>query len=104
MRFLRSWSARGLGVVPAAEHGSLRLTLVPGLLHDRGDVGVGDEALPALGIPVEEHPDAVVLVRVAEDACALRPVLAALVGALRREDLLETVEILDLCGCQNHLF
>ena len=36
--------------------GGLRLRLVPGLLHDRRHLGVGDEALPALLVPVEDRP------------------------------------------------
>src|SRR5436305_1997546 len=55
-----------LRVVAAAELGHLRAALVPGLLHDRRDLRVGGEALPALEIPVEDHPDAVVLVGIAE--------------------------------------
>ena len=50
----------------AAELRHLGPALVPGLLHDRRDLGVGGEALPALGVPVEQRPDAVVLVGVAE--------------------------------------
>ncbi len=34
----------------------------------RRDLGVGDEALPALLVPVEDHPDPVLLVGIAEDA------------------------------------
>src|SRR6186997_2927349 len=49
------WDA--LGVVLAAELRRLGLTFVPGFLQDRGDLGVGDEALPTVRIPVEEHPD-----------------------------------------------
>ena len=45
----------------------LRLRLVAGLLHDRRHLGVGDEALPALLVPVEDDPDAIVLGGVAED-------------------------------------
>src|SRR5690242_4105886 len=92
------------GVVPAAVHGGLRHVLVTRLLDDRRNLGVRDEALPALGVPVEDHPDAVVLVRVAEDGRALRAVLLALLGALRREDLEEAVHVLDRCGCEQHLF
>src|SRR4029077_6261344 len=69
---------------------------------DRRDLGVGDEALPPRRIPVEENPDPVVLVRVAEHGRALRAVLLALLGALGREDLHEPVEVLDLCCCQDH--
>src|SRR5437870_3800240 len=91
-----------LGVVPTAELRRLGLTLVPGFLHDRGDLGVGDEALPTLGIPVEERPDPVGLVGVAIDGRTLGTVLLALLGALGREDLDEAVVVLDLCRCQDH--
>ena len=48
-----------------------------------GTSGSDDEALPALLVPVEDHPDAIVLGGIAEDERALRPVLLALLGALR---------------------
>ena len=51
-----------LGVVLADELRGLGSAHVPGHLQDRRDVGVGDEVLPALAVPVEEHPDPVVLV------------------------------------------
>src|SRR6266542_5962079 len=92
-----------LGVVLAAEPRGLGAALVPGFLQDRGDVRVGDEALPTVGIPVEEHPDPVGLVGIAEDGRALATVLPALLGALGREDTQEAVEIFDLCRCQDHL-
>src|SRR6266545_2874953 len=92
-----------LGVVLAAEPRGLGAALVPGFLQDRGDVRVRDEALPTVGIPVEEHPDPVGLVRIAEDCRALATVLPALLGALGREDAQEAVEIFDLCRCQDHL-
>src|SRR3954454_19477339 len=57
----------GSGVIAPTELGDLRAALVSGLLHDRRDRGVGGECLPALGVPVEDHPDAIVLVGVAED-------------------------------------
>src|SRR4249919_3231131 len=85
----------GLGVEVAAERRSLGPTLVSGLLHDRGDVRVGDEALPAFLVPVEDHPDPVVFVGVAKDVRTLRPVLLPLLGALRGEDLHEAVVILE---------
>src|SRR5207302_5646505 len=95
--------ASWLGVVPAAELRRLRLPFVPRFLQDRRDLGVGDEALPALRVPVEEHPDPVFLVGIAKDGRTLRPVLLSLLGALGREDLLEAVEVLDLRRCQDHL-
>ena len=91
--------ARGgvlLRVVLAAELRRLGLTFVPGFLQDRGDLGVGDEALPTLRIPVEEHPDPVVLIGIAKDVRTLGPVLLSLLSALGREDIQEAVEILDL--------
>src|SRR3954452_20653623 len=92
-----------LGVISPAGLGHLGPALVTGLPHDRPDLGIGSEALEALRVPVEDHPDAVVLVGVAEDERALRPVLASLLGALRREDVGEAVEVLDLRGCQEHV-
>src|SRR5205814_8266745 len=94
---------RGLGVVPAAEPGRLRPALVPGLLHDRRDLRVGHEALPAFRVPVEQHPHPVGLVGIAEDGRALGSVLLALLGALGREDAQEAVVVLDLRRCQDHV-
>src|SRR5438067_3469015 len=51
-----------LRVVAPAEFRHLRPALVPGLLHDRRDLGIGGKALPAVEIPVEDHPDPVALV------------------------------------------
>src|SRR5439155_8922672 len=93
----------GLGAVLAAERRRLGPTLVPGFLNDRRDLGVGEEVLKALLIPVEEHPDPVVLIGIAKDGRTLGPVLLSLPSALGREDFQEAVEILDLCRCQNHL-
>src|SRR6478735_6478520 len=90
------------GVVGAAEPGGLGAALVPGFLQDRRDVRVGDEALPALGVPVEEHPDAVGFIRVAEDGRSLGTVLPSLLGTRGREDVQEAVEVLDLRRCQDH--
>src|SRR5689334_19069931 len=83
----RSWQRCGSGVAARRERRGLRLPLVAGLLHDRRHGRVGDEALPALLVPVEDHPDAVVLAGVAEDEGALRAVLLALVGAGVGEDV-----------------
>jgi hypothetical protein len=55
--------------------------------------------LPTFGVPVEDHPDAVVLVGIAKDERTLGPVLASLLGARRREDVREAVEVLDRSGC-----
>ena len=41
------------------QQGRLRLALVPGLLQDRRDIGIGHETLPALLVPVECDPDGV---------------------------------------------
>src|ERR671937_236968 len=92
-----------LGVEPADELGHLGPALVARLLHDRRDLGVGGEALPPLQVPVEDDPDPVFLVRVAEDGRALRAVQLALLGALRRVDLHEPVAVLDRRSCQDHL-
>src|ERR1035441_198307 len=62
---------------------------------ERRDLRVGGEALPAVEIPVEDHPHPVVLVGVAEHERALRAVLPALLGTLGGEDAREAVEILD---------
>src|SRR5919204_1677145 len=86
--------------VAAAELCHLGRALVPGFLHDRRDLGIGGETLPTLGVPVEDHPDPVVLIGVAEHKRTLRPVLLPLLGALRRENVLEAVEILDRRRCQ----
>jgi hypothetical protein len=56
-----------LGVVLSAERRRLGPTLVPSLLKDRRDLGVRDKVLPARLIPVEEHPDPIVLIRIAKD-------------------------------------
>src|SRR5437763_7294906 len=71
-----------LGVVLAAEPRRLGPTFVPGFLKDRRDLGVGDEVLPALRIPVEEHPDPVVLIGIAKHGRTLRTVLLPLLSAL----------------------
>src|SRR5438552_1951850 len=92
-----------LGVEVGAELRPLGPALVPGLLHDRGDGGVGDEALPAVFVPVEDRPDPVVLVGVAKDVRALGPMLLPLLGALGREDLHEAVVVLEPRRCQDHL-
>src|SRR6266508_1975211 len=92
-----------LGVVLAAELRRLGPTFVAGFLKDRRDLGVGGEVLPALLIPLEEHPDPVVLIGIAKDVRTLGPVLLSLLSALGREDLHEAVEILDLRRCQDHV-
>src|SRR3954470_4818979 len=93
----------GSGGAARGERRRLRLAAVPGLLHDRRDLRVGHEARPALVVPVEERPDAVLLGRIAEHQRALAPVLLALVGALGPEDLQEAIEVLDLCRGEQHV-
>src|SRR5262249_24657246 len=80
-----------------------RLPLVARLGQDRRHLGVGDEALPALLVPVEDHPGPVLLERVAEHERPLGTALLALLRALGREDLHEAVEVLHLCRCEQHL-
>src|SRR5450432_941248 len=90
------------GGVTAAEFRGLRLSDVAGLLHDSWGLGVGNELLPAVGVPVEEDPNPVVLDRVAEHGRALGAMHCALLGALRRENLEEALVVFDLRGCQDH--
>src|SRR6478735_6752775 len=89
-------------LVGAEEQRGLRLVEVTGFLDDRQALGVGHEVRPPGLVPVEEHPDAVLLGRVAEHVCALAAVLGALVGTLRAEDVQEPLDVLDLCRCQDH--
>src|SRR6266516_1989591 len=94
---------RGLGIVLAGERQCLGPALVPGGFHDRWDLGVGEEALPALLIPVEDHPDPVVLSGIAKDEGTLGPMLLALLSAFGGEGIPEAVEIVDLRRCQDHV-
>src|SRR5664279_2538320 len=91
-----------LRLVAAAELRHLRPALVPGLLHDRRDLRVGGEALPAVEIPVEDHPHPIVLVGVAVHERTLRTVLPALLGTRGGEHACEAVEILDRGRRQEH--
>src|SRR5450755_29322 len=84
-----------LRLIAAAEHRNLRPALVARFLHDRRDLWIGGEALPAVEIPVENHPDPVILVGVAEHKRTLRAVLLALLSTLGGEDIREAVEVLD---------
>src|SRR5712691_5945865 len=93
----------GSGVAVADELRRLRPRLVSGLLHDRRHLRIRDEALPALLVPVEDDPHPILLGGIAEDRRAFRSVLLALLGPLRREDVHEPVEILDLRRCEEHL-
>ena len=56
---------------------------VPGCLKDRRHLGVGDEVLSALRIPVEEHPDPALLIGVAKGVRTLGAVLLSLLKACR---------------------
>jgi hypothetical protein len=67
-----------------ADFGHLWPALVPGFLHARRNRG-GGELVPADEVPVEEHADSVLLVRIAKHVRAAGTVLTALVGALGRE-------------------
>src|SRR5436189_4509111 len=92
---VNAFSETRSGAALSCEGQRLRPTLVPGLLHDRRHFGIGHEALPTLLIPIEDHPHAVSLIRVAKDQRALRTVFLALFSAARGEDLYEAIEILD---------
>src|SRR6476646_11551208 len=91
------------GVEAADEFRGLQLPFHPGCSQDRANVRVGDEALPALLVPVEDPPDPVALGRVAEDDRSLGAVLLALLRCTSREDLDEAVDVLDMCRCDQHL-
>jgi hypothetical protein len=75
---------------------------VPGFLQDRRDIRIGDEVLPALRVPVEEHPHPALLIGIAEAMRTLRTVLLSLLEACGREDTPPAVEILDLGRCENN--
>ena len=63
-----------LGVVLADELRRLGRTFrEPRLLKNRRHVGVGGEALPPRVVPVEDDPDAVGIVGIAEDVAPLDP-------------------------------
>src|SRR4051812_45838180 len=79
--------AGALGPVGADEVGGHRLREVSGVLEHTRDLRVGHEVLPALLVPVEDGPHAVVLAGVAEHGRTLRAVRGALVGALVAEHL-----------------
>jgi hypothetical protein len=70
-----TFGAAALGVVRAAEFCDLRPANVPRLLEHRGNLRVGNEAPPAVQIPVEERLDAVGLSGIPEDRHALGAVL-----------------------------
>src|SRR6266550_1022016 len=94
----------GLAVELAGELRNLWPTCVPGFLKDRRDLGIGDEVLPALRVPVEEHPDPALLIGIVKDVRTLGAVLLTLREARGREHTPPAVEILDLRCCQEHLF
>src|SRR5881275_467196 len=106
----REWMSRSklprvvdaLRAAPPTERRRLRPALVPGFFHDRRNRRIGDEALPALLVPVEHHPHAVFLIRVAEDHRAVGTVRLSLLRALVREHLHESVEVLYGRRCQDH--
>src|SRR3954453_450054 len=72
------------------------------VLEDGRGLGVGRKVLPALLVPVEDRPDAVVLPGVAEHRRTLRAVQGALVSALLAEHLQELVHVRDCRRYQNH--
>src|SRR5262249_23623892 len=72
----------------------LGLAGVPGLLQDRRHLGIGDEALPTLLVPLEDYPDAGLVIGIGQDGGAGRAVLLALGEARAREDADEAVEVL----------
>src|SRR3954447_6866752 len=72
------------------------------LLQDRRHRRIRHEALPPLRIPIKQHPHPILLIGIAEHLRSLRPMLPTLVRALRREDPLKLVEILDLRRRQHH--
>jgi hypothetical protein len=88
-----------LGVVLAAEHGRLRPTFVPGFLKDRRDLGVGDKFCQP-----DSSQSKSILIGISKDGRALGAVLLSLLSAFRCEDFTNSVEILDLRRCQDHLF
>ena len=61
----RSGASGYLAIQLASELRNLGLRRVPGFLKDRRDLGVGDEVVPALRIPVEEHPHPALLIGIA---------------------------------------
>src|SRR5438093_5966532 len=92
-----------LGVVLAAQLRCLGPALVSGFLHDRRDLGVGDEALPARPIPVEEHPDPVVLIGIAKDGRTLCPCWFSFPAALVGEDFQDRAKSFAFGGAKINL-
>ena len=89
-------------VVLAAELRRLGLGFVPGFLEDRRDLGVGDEVLKGLLIPIERSPRTrSSSLGSRKNGRALGPVLPPLLSALGREDLQPLVEVLDPRRCQH---
>jgi hypothetical protein len=73
-----------LGVVLADELRRLGRTLgKPGVLKDRGDIGVRGEVLPACLVPVKDGPNAVALIWIPKEMRPLATVLLSLLSALR---------------------
>jgi predicted dithiol-disulfide oxidoreductase (DUF899 family) len=62
-----------LGVVLAGELSHLGPALEPSLLEERRELGIGHEALIALLVPIENHPDPLVVIGIAKDVRTLGP-------------------------------
>ena len=77
-------------------------TLKAGLLEDGRHLGIGQEVLIALLIPVEHDPEPIGVRGVAKDLRTLRPVLPSLCSTLGREAVPEAVKIFDFYCGQNH--
>src|SRR4051794_34011915 len=73
-----------------------------GILEDGGDLGVGHEVRPALLVPVQDRPDAVVVAGILEHHRTFGPVVLALVSALRPEHFQELLDVVDGRRGQNH--
>src|SRR5947209_1254146 len=69
-----------LGAILATELRGARLSYMPGRLNDGRDLRVGQEALEAFLVPVEDHPNPVGLRGIAKDGRAFGPVLLSLIG------------------------
>src|SRR5262245_26478232 len=95
---------RPLGFTPGCERQRLRLAGVSRVLHDRRNLGIAYEALPALLVPVEDRPHPVRRGGIPEDQRSPGPVQLPLRGAAGGEDLQELVEIRDRRRCEQHGF
>jgi hypothetical protein len=72
--------------------------------RDRRDLGIGEEPLVILNLPVEEHPHPVGVIGIPEHLGALAPVLLSLLDALGLEGLQELIEVGDLGDGDDHVF